>query len=115
MIGGAFMVDVNGITKETANLLIEEIETSIQHFAEDIIQSFDQQRNLAQRRQILINAYTKTSSGMTQLIIQDMIKEIDQEIAHLEENARYCESQKGYYTDILSVIKESVLELTLAK
>ncbi|WP_102691479.1 hypothetical protein [Rummeliibacillus pycnus] len=107
------MVDVNGITKDTATLLLKEIESSIQHFTEDSIQSLDKQRNLAQRRQLLINAYAKTSSGMTQLIMTDMINEIDQEIAHLEENARYCETQKGYYIEILRVVKETAVELKL--
>ncbi|MGG0656423.1 hypothetical protein [Rummeliibacillus pycnus] len=102
------MVYVNRMTKDAATLFIEELESKIQHFAEDAIQSLDKQRNLAQRRQILINAYGKTSSGMTQLIITNMINEIDQELAHLEENARYCNNQKGYYTEILRVVKESV-------
>jgi len=115
MIGGASMVDVNGITKDTATLLIEEIESSIQQFAEESVQSFDKQRNLAQRRQLLINAYAKTSSGMTQLIITDMVNEIDQEIAHLNENVRNCENQKGFYTEILRVVKETVDELKLTK
>ena len=109
------MVDVKGITRDTATLLIKEIESSIHHFMEESIQSLDKQRNLAQRRQLLINAFAKTSSGMTQLIITDMIKEIDQEIAHLEENARYCETQKGYYIEILRVVKETVNELRLTK
>lgn len=105
----------NRTTNNTANLLIEEIVSKIQQFDEDSVQSFDRQRFLAQKRQILVNAYGKTSSGMTQLIMNDMIHEIDQEIAHLDENTRLCHQHKDYYIEILRVVRESAGELKLVK
>lgn len=109
------MVEEKGTTKDTATIVMDEIVSKIQQFDEDSIQSFDRQRFLAQKRQILVNAYGKTSSGMTQLIMNDMIHKIDQEIAHLGENARQCNQHKDYYIEILRVVRESVEELKLVK
>lgn len=109
------MVEEKHQTKDTAAVVMDEIVSKIQQFDEDSIQSFDRQRFLAQKRQILVNAYGKTSSGMTQLIMNDMISEIDQEIAHLDENTRLCHQHKDYYIEILRVVRESVEELKLVK
>lgn len=109
------MVEEKRQTKDTATVVMDEIVSKIQQFDEDSIQSFDRQRFLAQKRQILVNAYGKTSSGMTQLIMNDMINEIDQEIAHLDENTRLCNQHKDYYIEILRVVRESVEELKLVK
>lgn len=107
------MVDVNKVTKDSANLLIEEIETTIQNYTEESIRSLDKQRYLAQKRQLLVSAFGKTSGGMTQLIIKDLITDIDQELAHFDELARYCNQYREYYTGILKVVKEAIEELKI--
>lgn len=109
------MIDTNKISKGSAILLIDEIEKNIQKFADESIQSIDKQRYLAQKRQLLIHAYGKTRGGMSQLIIKDLISEIDHELTHLDENVRYCDQYKSYYTEILKVLKETVEELHLVK
>ncbi|MGX9135193.1 hypothetical protein ACWV26_12605 [Rummeliibacillus sp. JY-2-4R] len=91
--------------------LIDDIESKIQKMTEESFQSIEKQKELAQRRQILAHAYSKVSSGMTQLIISDMVAEIEKELANLEETARYCNYHKEYYTEILLVVKETVKEL----
>lgn len=99
------------LKEPVSEVVMKEIQESIDHFDHEMKTAFDNQVELLERKRILELSMKKITSGMALSIVQNMVEELQDEINKQKERERFCRNNKKYYEDIKEAVDEVLYEI----